>query len=183
MASYHPVRLKCECGMCLPTRNRFYVERSAQKPVRMFGDLGKLQRRTRCRRTGCRRPTAYCTSTYYDGVCIRTLRWHINKHAHKADFKLKATSHAVEERKRAAARELHITDSMVRKQRKQAEDLPSKETKRRSQKNKAEEKESDFFQNGFVLSNATYNPERLLVLKPGYVCCKGHTALPLAGLR
>lgn len=47
----------------------------------------------------------------------------VKRHAYDADFKLKAISHAVEHGNRAAAREFHINESMVRKWRKQEDDL------------------------------------------------------------
>ncbi|KAK6299839.1 hypothetical protein J4Q44_G00298720 [Coregonus suidteri] len=45
------------------------------------------------------------------------------RHAYDADFKLKAVGHAVEYGNRAAAREFNINESMVRKWRKQEDDL------------------------------------------------------------
>ena len=47
----------------------------------------------------------------------------VKRHAYDADFKLKAISHAVEHGNRAAAREFNINESMVRKWRKQEDDL------------------------------------------------------------
>ena len=47
----------------------------------------------------------------------------LKRHAYDAEFKLKAISHAVEHGNRAAAREFNINESMVRKWRKQEEDL------------------------------------------------------------
>ncbi len=47
----------------------------------------------------------------------------VKRHAYKAAFKLKAISHAVEHGNRAAAREFSINESMVRKWRKQGDDL------------------------------------------------------------
>ncbi|TWW59230.1 hypothetical protein D4764_06G0007600 [Takifugu flavidus] len=45
------------------------------------------------------------------------------RHAYDAEFKLKAISHAVEHGNRAAAREFNVNESMVRKWRKQQDDL------------------------------------------------------------
>ena len=39
----------------------------------------------------------------------------VKRHAYKADFKLKAISHAVEHGNRAAVREFNISESMVGK--------------------------------------------------------------------
>ncbi|KAK7910104.1 hypothetical protein WMY93_014788 [Mugilogobius chulae] len=47
----------------------------------------------------------------------------VRRHAYDADFKLKAISHANEHGNRAAAREYNINESMVRKWRKQEDDL------------------------------------------------------------
>ena len=47
----------------------------------------------------------------------------LKRQAYDAEFKLKAISHAVEHGNRAAAREFNINESMVRKWRKQEEDL------------------------------------------------------------
>ena len=47
----------------------------------------------------------------------------VKRHAQEEDFKLKAISHAVEHGNRAAAREFNINESMVRKWRKQEDDL------------------------------------------------------------
>ena len=60
------------------------------------------------------------------------------RHAYDAEFKLKAISHAVEHGNRAAAREFNINESMVRKWRKQQDDLRQvKKTKQSFQGNKA----------------------------------------------
>uniref|UniRef100_A0A146PAS9 Tigger transposable element-derived protein 7 n=1 Tax=Fundulus heteroclitus TaxID=8078 RepID=A0A146PAS9_FUNHE len=60
------------------------------------------------------------------------------RHAYDAEFKLKAISHAVEHGNRAAAREFNINESMVRKWRKQEDDLRQvKKTKRSFRGNKA----------------------------------------------
>lgn len=45
------------------------------------------------------------------------------RHAYDTEFKLKAVGHAVEHGNRAAAREFNINESMVRKWRKQEDDL------------------------------------------------------------
>ncbi|TWW78030.1 hypothetical protein D4764_11G0001510 [Takifugu flavidus] len=45
------------------------------------------------------------------------------RRAYDAEFKLKAISHAVEHGNRAAAREFNVNESMVRKWRKQQDDL------------------------------------------------------------
>ncbi|TWW77653.1 hypothetical protein D4764_12G0010430 [Takifugu flavidus] len=45
------------------------------------------------------------------------------RHAYDAEFKLKTISHAVEHGNRAAAREFNVNESMVRKWRKQQDDL------------------------------------------------------------
>ena len=60
------------------------------------------------------------------------------RHAYNAEFKLKAISHAVEHGNRAAAREFNVNESMVRKWRKQEDDLRQvKKTKRSFRGNKA----------------------------------------------
>ncbi|KAK7934313.1 hypothetical protein WMY93_005209 [Mugilogobius chulae] len=47
----------------------------------------------------------------------------VRRHAYDADLKLKAISHANEHRNRAAVRKYNINESMVRKWRKQEDDL------------------------------------------------------------
>lgn len=60
------------------------------------------------------------------------------RHAYDAEFKLKAVGHAVEHGNRAAAREFNINESMVRKWRKQEDDLRQvKKTKQSFRGNKA----------------------------------------------
>ncbi|KAK6320151.1 hypothetical protein J4Q44_G00092580 [Coregonus suidteri] len=60
------------------------------------------------------------------------------RHAYDAEFKLKAVGHAVEYGNRAAAREFNINESMVRKWRKQEDDLRQvKKTKQSFRGNKA----------------------------------------------
>ncbi|KAF4092990.1 hypothetical protein AMELA_G00027190 [Ameiurus melas] len=62
----------------------------------------------------------------------------IKRHAYDAEFKLKAISHAEEHGNRAAAREFNINESMVRKWRKQQDDLRQvKKTKQSFRGNKA----------------------------------------------
>ncbi|KAF4093698.1 hypothetical protein AMELA_G00004910 [Ameiurus melas] len=62
----------------------------------------------------------------------------VKRHAYEAAFKLKAIRHAVEHGNRAAAREFNINESMVRKWRKQEEDLHQvKKTKLSFRGNKA----------------------------------------------
>ncbi|XP_013880698.1 uncharacterized protein LOC106529748 [Austrofundulus limnaeus] len=62
----------------------------------------------------------------------------IKRHAYNAEFKLKAISHAVEHGNRAAAREFNINESMVRKWRKQEDELRQvKKTKQSFRGNKA----------------------------------------------
>lgn len=62
----------------------------------------------------------------------------VKRHAYEADFKLKAISHALEHGNRAAAREFNINESMVRKWRKQEDDLRQvKKTKKSFRGNKA----------------------------------------------
>ena len=63
---------------------------------------------------------------------------HLKRHAYDVEFKLKAISHAVEHGNRAAAREFNINESMVRKWRKQEEDLRQvKKTKKSLRGHKA----------------------------------------------
>ncbi|TWW63272.1 hypothetical protein D4764_03G0002800 [Takifugu flavidus] len=60
------------------------------------------------------------------------------RRAFDAEFKLKAISHAVEHGNRAAAREFNVNESMVRKWRKQQDDLRQvKKTQRSFRGNKA----------------------------------------------
>lgn len=60
------------------------------------------------------------------------------RHAYDAEFKLKAISHTVDHGNRAAAREFNINESMVRKWRKQQDDLRQlKKTKQSFRRNKA----------------------------------------------
>ena len=62
----------------------------------------------------------------------------LKRHAYDAEFKLKAISHAVEHGNRAAAREFNINESMIRKWRKQEEDLRQvKKTKKSLRGHKA----------------------------------------------
>lgn len=62
----------------------------------------------------------------------------VKRHAYDADFKLKAISYAVQHGNRAAAKEFNINESMVRKWRKQEDDLRQvKKTKKSFRGNKA----------------------------------------------
>ncbi|KAG5263266.1 hypothetical protein AALO_G00262940 [Alosa alosa] len=61
----------------------------------------------------------------------------VKRHAYNAEFKLKAISHAVEHGNRAAAREFNINESMVRKWRKQEDELRQVKNMNRRKGNKA----------------------------------------------
>nr|XP_046260070.1 uncharacterized protein phf11 isoform X4 [Scatophagus argus] len=62
----------------------------------------------------------------------------LKRHAYEAHFKLQAISHAVQHGNRAAAREFNISESMVRKWRKQEDDLcRAKKTRKSFRGNKA----------------------------------------------
>lgn len=56
----------------------------------------------------------------------------LKRHTYDAEFKLKAISHAVEHGNRAAAREFNINESMVRKWRKQQDELCQVKTTKQS---------------------------------------------------